>query len=94
MNIEFTWSAEKAKSNLKKHGISFDEATGVFHDERALLVRDLLHSVGEERFVLLGRSYVGTMLVVVHIYWEEQELIRIISARRATRAEYAQYFSR
>ncbi|MNL46196.1 hypothetical protein D3C87_1688830 [compost metagenome] len=94
MSLEFTWSEEKSRTNLKKHGISFDEASGVFLDERALLIRDLIHSVGEERFVLLGRSTKGAMLIVVHLYWEDQELIRIISARRATRAEHLQYFAR
>ncbi|ASD63985.1 BrnT family toxin [Bdellovibrio bacteriovorus] len=94
MSIEFVWSQKKADSNKKKHGVSFDEASSVFHDERALLIRDDIHSVGEERFVLLGRSLKGAVLIVVHLYWEDQNMIRIISARRATKTEANQYFAR
>lgn len=94
MSLEFVWDAEKALSNKKKHAVSFEEAVTVFYDERALLIRDVIHSVGEERFVLLGRSSKGAMLVVVHLYWDEQNLIRIVSARNATRTEVNQYFLR
>jgi uncharacterized DUF497 family protein len=94
MKLEFIWSQEKADSNKRKHGVSFEEASSVFYDERALLIRDVLHSVGEDRYVLMGRNAKGSMLVVVHLYWEDQELVRIISARNATRTECNQYFAR
>lgn len=59
MNLEFRWDEKKASGNLKKHGVSFNEATGAFYDEQALILTDPLHSVGEERFILLGRSLEG-----------------------------------
>ncbi|WP_410468767.1 BrnT family toxin [Bdellovibrio bacteriovorus] len=94
MRIEFVWSAAKADSNRKKHGVSFEEASSVFYDENALLIRDDMHSVGEERFIILGRSSKGNILIVVHLYWEAEEVVRIVSARNATRTEMNQYFSR
>lgn len=94
MKIEFTWDRKKAETNLRKHGVSFDEATTAFYDDRALLISDPLHSGGEERFILLGRSNEDKVLVVVHLYWEKEELIRIVSARLATRTETNQYFAR
>lgn len=94
MKIEFVWDLRKAASNKKKHGVSFEEASGVFYDERALLIRDVLHSLGEERFILLGRGNLGRVLVVVHIYWESVETIRVVSARLASRDEVNQYYKR
>ncbi|MFS4457877.1 BrnT family toxin [Bdellovibrio sp. HCB2-146] len=94
VGIGFEWSSAKAQANKKKHGITFEEAIAVFYDERALLIADTLHSVGEDRFIILGRSKNDSILVVVHLYWEERELIRIISARAATRKECNQYFAR
>ncbi|MBV2169148.1 MAG: BrnT family toxin [Bdellovibrio sp.] len=94
MKIEFVWDLRKAASNKKKHGVSFDEASGVFYDESALLIRDVLHSLGEERFILLGRGSLARVLVVVHIYWESAETIRIVSARLASRGEVNQYYRR
>ncbi len=94
MSIEFTWDHRKAHLNQKKHRVSFEEASTAFYDERALMITDSVHSVGEERFVLLGVSQRSRLLIVVHLYWEENEVIRLVSARLATRTESNQYFTR
>ena len=83
----FTWDEAKNKLNKKKHGISFEEVESVFLDEHARLIRDPDHSGREDRFVLLGMSAQLKLLVVVHVYRESNELIRIISARKATTKE-------
>ncbi|MHC9543774.1 MAG: BrnT family toxin [Vulcanimicrobiota bacterium] len=85
----FEWDPMKARMNLEKHGISFDEASTAFQDLLSLTIPDPLHSEGEERFVLLGYSHLDRLLVVVHT--EQQDRIRIISARRATRKEALSY---
>ena len=87
----FTWDAGKSRSNRKKHGVSFQEAQTVFYDENARLFHDPDHSEAEERFVLLGMSAKLRVLVVCHCYREADGLIRIISARKATRKERVQY---
>ena len=92
--IKFEWDAAKASTNVRKHGIEFGEACSVFEDEEALLIRDVDHSVGEERFVLLGLSVACRILVVVHCEREGGDVIRIISARTADRSERAQYLLR
>ena len=89
--MQIVWDEKKADSNLKKHGVSFVEAQTVFSDSRALLINDPDHSESEERFVLLGLSESLSMLVVCHCYRENDEQIRIISARKATRKESAEY---
>jgi uncharacterized protein len=89
--LTFTWDPAKAKANEKKHGVSFREAQTVFADERARLIDDPEHSAEEERFILLGLSARLRVLVVVHAYWEAADVIRIISARKATPRERAQY---
>lgn len=90
MALHFYWDAGKAKSNRAKHGVSFEEASTVFADTLSLTVADLAHSVpGEERFVILGSSDRGRLLVVVHL--DREDRIRIISARRATRRERIAY---
>lgn len=94
MTPRFDWDAAKARENLRKHGISFDEAQTVFSDDQALLLDDPDHSAAEERFVLLGLSAKLRVLVVVHALREQGEVIRLISARRATRTERAQYSAR
>ncbi|MDX2193237.1 MAG: BrnT family toxin [Gemmatimonadales bacterium] len=86
-----TWSAAKARSNRRKHGVSFEEACSAFADDDALVVRDHLHSVGEERFHLLGLSDRLRLLVVVHAVQLDGDLIRLISARPATPSERAHY---
>jgi uncharacterized protein len=89
--LRFDWDHRKARANQKKHGVSFEEASTVFSDEHALLVDDPEHSEQEDRFVLLGLSSMLRTLVVCHCYRESDEIIRIISARRATRSERLQY---
>lgn len=92
--IRFEWDADKASANLRKHGITFDEAQTVFEDEEALILPDPDHSVGERRFILLGASTARNVLAVVHCEFESGSLIRIISARRADRGERATYIAR
>jgi uncharacterized DUF497 family protein len=88
--MEFEWDAAKADRNLKKHGVSFLEARGVFDDPEALLVSDPDHSSDEERFILLGTSYKIRVLIVVHCE-RTNDVLRIVSSRKATRKEAAQY---
>jgi len=90
--IRFEWNETKNRANLKKHKISFEEAKTVFYDENARLLSDPSHSDGEDRFILLGLSHNAKILVVVHAYKEQDELIRIISARKATKKENEYYF--
>ena len=90
-NIKFEWDARKASANEKKHGISFDEARTVFFDENAKLIDDPDHSGDEERFVLLGLSSSLKVVLVCHCYREEGNVIRIISARKASTHESKQY---
>lgn len=92
--MRFDWDAAKGRDNLRKHGISFDEAETVFSDDQALLSPDPDHSDDEDRFVLLGMSATLRVLTVVHCYRADQETIRLISARKATRSERAQYGAR
>jgi uncharacterized DUF497 family protein len=82
MNAAFEWDAEKAESNLQKHGVSFDEAATVFFDPPSITIPNPLHSGEERRFVITGVSRQYNHLVVVHL--ERGEKIRIISARPAT----------
>jgi len=90
-HISFEWDAAKASLNKKKHGISFDEAKTVFFDENAKIIHDPEHSDDEERFVILGLSVVTRVLVVIHCYRKQDRVIRIMSARKATKNESAQY---
>jgi uncharacterized protein len=89
--IEFDWDTQKATSNQRKHGVSFEEAKTVFYDENARLSYDSEHSQDEERHILLGISDSLRLLVVCHVYQASQDLIRIISARKATKRERQQY---
>lgn len=89
--LEFTWDPTKARKNLRKHGVSFEEAETVFYDDRARLVDDPDHSESEDRFILLGLSRALRVLVVVHAYREADAVIRIISARKATPHERTAY---
>lgn len=91
MTLLFEWDDPKATANIKKHGISFEEAKTVFRDENARLIADPDHSEDEDRFVLLGYSASLKLLVVCHCYRTEKHIIRIISARKATRHEAAAY---
>lgn len=92
--MDFAWDSRKAQVNLKKHGVSFEEAQTVFYDSNALLIDDPDHSVEEERFILLGFSSSSRMLVVCHCYRESDNLIRLISARKATKKESLSYRGR
>jgi uncharacterized DUF497 family protein len=85
--IKFEWSSAKAKSNQTKHKISFDEAQSVFFDEYAQQFYDPEHSDEEDRFFMLGKSIRSRVLVVVHCERDSGEVIRIISARKATTKE-------
>ena len=89
MALSFEWDERKAESNLKAHGVSFHEATTVFADPLSLTVTDPDHSSVEMRFLDLGLSYLGRLLVVS--YTERGSTIRLISARLATRNERKQY---
>jgi uncharacterized DUF497 family protein len=89
--IHIEWDERKNKSNVRKHGVAFEEAATVFADERALLIPDPDHSDSEDRFLLLGVSVELRMLVVCHCYRESAEVIRIISARKASRKERQTY---
>jgi uncharacterized DUF497 family protein len=91
-NIEFAWDPRKARSNLVKHGISFEEARTAFLDESARLIDDPDHSEDEERFVLLGYSFQARCLIVSHCYRESGSVIRLISARRASAGEEETYW--
>lgn len=84
--IRFDWDERKNKTNQKKHGISFEEAQGVFFDDDALVYDDPNHSEGEDRFLIIGRSFKLRILMICHCY-RDDEVIRIISARKATSKE-------
>lgn len=89
--ISFDWDDKKADSNLKKHGVSFLEAQSVFYDDYAIQFFDDESSSEEERFLMLGTSNQGRVLIVVHCERSEGEVIRIISARKATSDERMYY---
>lgn len=89
--IRFEWNLAKASANLKKHGISFEEAQSAFYDEFAVQFFDDEHSTTEDRFLLLGMSIEARLILVCHCERESGDLIRIISARRATKRESAFY---
>ena len=89
MVLGFEWDPEKAVTNLERHGISFEEARTVFGDPLGRIVDDPRHSVGERRFVLLGRSDQQRLLAVM--FTERREVVRVISARLATRRERRDY---
>ncbi len=83
--MEFEWALDKSKANLKKHGVSFHEASTVFGDPLSITFNDPDHSIGEHRFLTFGYSRLNRLLVVVHT--ERHGKTRIISARRVTRQE-------
>ena len=89
--IKFEWNPAKAASNLKKHGVSFEEAQSVFYDEFAVQFYDESHSSEEDRFLMLGMSVHSKLLIVCHCEREDGQVIRIISARKATKRESAFY---
>jgi uncharacterized protein len=92
--LRFEWDAPKSAANKRKHGISFEEARSVFSDEHGLLLDDPDHSEEEERFILLGMSSSARTLIVCHCYRHGNDVIRIISARRANARERSDYTER
>jgi uncharacterized DUF497 family protein len=90
--LRFEWDERKNTANKRKHGVSFEEAQTVFYDDRALLIDD--PDEDEDRFVLLGLSTMLRTLVVCHCYREGDQIIRIISARKAGKDERADYEKR
>ncbi len=89
--LRFNWNPQKATSNVRKHGITFEEAKGVFYDDKAIEFYDDQHSDWEDRFLLLGVSSKSRLLLICHCYREDNAIIRIISARKATQTEAKQY---
>lgn len=87
--MEFEWNPEKATHNLEKHGVSFEEAQTVFEDQLFIVFADPDHSTGENRYLIMGESKQGRLLVVS--YTERKRKVRLISARRATRQERRAY---
>jgi uncharacterized protein len=90
--MRFSWDQKKAASNLSKHGVSFEEASTVFGDPLSDTFRDPDHSLNEYRFVIIGSSESGKILVVAHT--DDGELVRLISAREVTRDERKSYEER
>jgi len=91
--INFEWDSKKEESNLKKHGVTFDEASSSFYDEYALQFYDPEHSETEDRFLLLGTSFKLNTIVVCHCFRENEKIVRVISARKADKDEAATYWS-
>jgi uncharacterized DUF497 family protein len=89
--MRFEWDQAKDKTNLGKHGVSFDEAKSVFYDDNAKLIDDPDHSTGEDRFIIMGISGKLRIITVCHCYRGDNEVIRIISARKATKPEINYY---
>jgi hypothetical protein len=91
-NLIFEWDSRKAKSNQKKHGVTFEEAKTVFFDEQAIVYYDPDHSEAEERYIMLGTSYLLNEIVVCHCFRENETIVRIISARKADKDEAGAYW--
>ena len=90
-DLRFEWDPAKDEANQKKHGVSFDEAKTAFFDDFARVIPDPEHSKGEERLILLGMSIKLNILVVCHLYFEDENVIRVISARKVDPTERQQY---
>jgi len=91
--LHFEWDPRKSAENLRKHKVSFEEAQTVFYDDFGLLIPDPDHSVGEERFILIGTSATTGICIVSHCYKDKENVIRLISARKANKKEKDQYRS-
>lgn len=91
--LRFEWDPNKNEINKRKHHISFEEAQSVFYDDAAKVIDDPEHSAEEDRFIILGLSKRANLLVVCHCYRASESVIRIISARKATKRETGQYFN-
>ncbi len=92
--VSFTWDPRKALLNQQKHAVTFEEAQTVYYDENAILYFDEDHSDNENRYLLLGMSRHYNILVISHCYSEDDDVIRIISARKATALEEKEYVLR
>ncbi|MEA2079921.1 MAG: BrnT family toxin [Pseudomonadota bacterium] len=90
--LEFEWDERKEAANVKKHGVSFEEARTAFYDESAIQFSDPDHSDQEDRFILLGLSLKPQVLVVCHCFRESETVVRIISARKADKDEERAYW--
>lgn len=90
--LKFEWDPNKNEINKKKHGLSFDVAKEVFYDECAILFNDPDHSIDEDRFLIIGSLRTEQICIVSHCYRDNESVIRIISARKATKAERQVYF--
>lgn len=94
VNYNFEWDPRKDRDNRNKHGVAFDEAATVFRDSKALSIFDLDYSESEDRWITMGISEKGRLLIVIHTFREESEdavTIRIISSRKATKQETKTY---
>jgi len=89
--LDFIWDEDKNRKNIASHNISFEEAKTAFYDPNAKIIYDPDHSKDEDRFVILGLSKFLNLLVVCHCFRENDKIIRIISARKATAKERKQY---
>ncbi len=89
MALRFEWDSNKAQSNRRKHGVTFEEASTIFGDPLSITVHDPAHSISEDRLITIGTSVNDKLIVVVHT--DRNDIIRIISARKATKNERAQY---
>ncbi len=92
--LEFIWGNRKNKANTRKHNVSFEEAQTAFYDEQSVVFFDPDHSDDEDRFILLGISFKLRVLVVCHCFRESETVVRIISARKADKAEESDYWRR
>jgi uncharacterized DUF497 family protein len=92
IELRFEWDQKKDSVNVKKHGISFEEARTAFFDENAIQFHDPDHSAEEDRFLLLGLSFKPQVLVVCHCFRESETVVRIISARKADKDEELEYW--
>jgi uncharacterized DUF497 family protein len=92
--IQFEWDELKNQSNIRKHKVSFEDAKTIFDDPNGLLIHDPDHSDDEDRFILLGMSTQLSLLIVAHCYQADDEVIRIISARKAEKRESKAYEAR
>jgi uncharacterized protein len=89
VSLTFEWDSRKARSNVAKHGVGFEEASTVFGDPLSLTIPDPEHSIAEKRYITIGTAFNGKLLVVVHT--DRDDNVRIISARRASRRERKSY---
>lgn len=92
--LRFEWDENKNERNFRKHGMWFEEAVTVFQDPRGRLFFDYEHSTREDRFLLLGMNVQARIIVVVHLHREQEQIVRIISARKATKKEIRVYEER